>query len=91
MNAQSSKILERILKAFANKRRIEIVRFIRAKREANVSEIADSVKLSIKATSKHLGILSAVDVLEREQRNVQVFYRIAGGIPETGKKILSVF
>ena len=88
---QPSKTLERLLKAFANKRRIEILRYIRARREVTVGEVAEAIKLSIKATSKHLGILSAVDVLEREQRNVQVFYRVASSLPEASKKILSVF
>lgn len=66
---------ERILKALANKRRLSIVRFLR-KGEGSVGDIADEIKLSFKATSKHLAILYAANVVEKEQRSLQMFYKL---------------
>ena len=70
------KELEKSLKALANRRRLAIIKFLKERREASVGEIADHIKLSIKATSKHLVLLSANDIVEREQRSLQMFYSL---------------
>ena len=61
------KDLEKILKAFANRRRLAIVKYLKKNGEAPVSKIAGEIKLSFKATSKHLGILTAADILEESK------------------------
>ena len=71
------KELERILKALANRRRLAILRHLKQNKEAPVAELAHAIKLSFKSTSKHLGVLSAADVVEKEQRSLQMFYRLA--------------
>jgi DNA-binding transcriptional ArsR family regulator len=71
------KDLEKNLKALANKRRLAILKYLKKNREAPVGEIAHEINLSFKATSKHLGILFAIDIIEKEQRDLQVFYRLA--------------
>ena len=76
------KELERILKALANKRRLAILSFLRKKKEANVGEIAVTIHLSIKSTSRHLAVLSGVDILDREQRSSEVFYKVNALIPD---------
>lgn len=70
--------LERKLKALGNRRRLAILRYLKhhKEKEAWVGDIADEIKLSFKATSKHLAVLMAADILEREQRKMQVFYKI---------------
>jgi DNA-binding transcriptional ArsR family regulator len=68
--------IERILKALANKRRLAIAWYLKREKEATVGQIAREIKLSLKATSKHLNILHAADILEREQRGLQMFYRL---------------
>jgi len=65
---------EKILKALANKRRLAIVKYLKEKNEASVGEIADAINLSLRATSKHLSILFAVDIVERDQKSLQMFY-----------------
>lgn len=45
---------ERILKALANRRRLAILRHIRREKEARVGDIASAIRLSFKATSRHL-------------------------------------
>ena len=71
------KDLEKILKALANRRRLAIIKYLKNNREAPVGEIAGAIRLSFRSTSKHLGILSAADIIDREQRNLQIFYRLA--------------
>jgi DNA-binding transcriptional ArsR family regulator len=83
------KELERILKSVANKRRLAILKFLKRVKEASVQDIADEIHLSLKSTSKHLGILIAADVLEKEQRRLYVFYRLATEPPTVVKNILA--
>jgi DNA-binding transcriptional ArsR family regulator len=71
------KDLEKQFKALANRRRLAIIKFLKGTREATVTDIADHIKLSIRSTSKHLAVLSAQDVVDKEQRSLLVYYRIA--------------
>lgn len=71
------KELERILKALANRRRFGIIRYLKYERETSVGDIAEAIHLSLKATSKHLGILSSVDIVEKEQKSLMMFYRLS--------------
>lgn len=70
------KEIEKILKVLANKRRLQILRFVHTKKEATVTAIAAHLKLSFKSTSRHLALLYAADVLTREQRGLQMYYRL---------------
>lgn len=81
---------ERTLKALANRRRLAIVKYLKGRREASVGDIAGAIKLSFKATSKHLGLLAAADITEREQRGALMFYRLAEPQPKYAKPIISL-
>ncbi len=85
-----SKELERILKALANKRRLAILSYLKKVPEASVSEIAGEINLSLKATSKHLKILDAVDIVEKEQRSLQMYYCLSKEQISATKSILSL-
>ncbi|MES3032120.1 MAG: metalloregulator ArsR/SmtB family transcription factor [Patescibacteria group bacterium] len=80
---------EKILKALANNRRLEIVKYLKQKKEASVGDIAKHIKLSFKSTSRHLAILLGADILEKEQRNVSVFYSLAPKLVNLAKSIVS--
>mgnify|MGYP001596702845 FL=1 len=82
--------LEKILKALANRRRLAIVKFLKKQGEKSVGDIAHEIDLSFKSTSKHLGVLSAVDIVDREQRSLQMFYRIAKNQKPATKHIISL-
>jgi len=69
--------LERPFKALANRRRLAILRLLSNRREASVSAIASAIKLSLQATSKHLRILAAIGIIEREQRRRNQFYHLS--------------
>lgn len=88
MNTIGHKELERILKALANRRRLAILQFIHKKKEVSVGNIAEAIRLSFKATSKHLAVLSGADVLEKEQQGTRMIYRLATNMPEPARKIL---
>ncbi len=84
------KELERILKALANKRRLAILSYLKKVPEASVSEIAGEINLSLKATSKHLKIMDAVDIIEKEQRSLQMYYCLSKEQTFVSKSILSL-
>lgn len=80
------KKIEKVLKAFANRRRLEILQFIKEREKASVGEIAHKISLSFKSTSKHLGVLFSADLIEREQVGLQIFY----SIPSDGQRIVAL-
>lgn len=79
--------MERVLKALANRRRLAIVKFLKREGEATVGDIAEAINLSFKATSKHLNILHAADLVEKEQRSLSMFYRLSSQFKSIIKQI----
>ena len=77
--------MEKILKSIANRRRLVILNCLQGKRELPVGNIAKQIKLSFRSTSKHLSILYASDLLDKEQKSILMFYRLNS----KGRKILS--
>ena len=84
------KDLEKQLKALANRRRLGILKHLRGNREAAVGELARAIHLSFRSTSKHLGVLMAAGILEKEQRGPQVFYRLTDTHTSVVKHTLSL-
>ena len=84
------KELEKILKALANKRRIAILKYLKHVNKASVGEIASKIKLSFKATSKHLLILFNVDILEKEQESLTMIYFLSKNNHPIVSKLLSI-
>ena len=83
--------LERGLKVLANRRRLAILNLLRKKKEANVGNIADAIRLSFTSTSKHLTMLERAGFIEKEQRSVSVFYRLAPDAPRILATLLDMF
>lgn len=84
------KEIEKSLKAMANRRRLAILKYLKHNREASVGEIAGAIKLSFRATSKHLGILAAADILDKEQRSLAVYYRLASPLSHTARTVIQL-
>jgi len=80
--------LERIFKGLANQRRLAIIRLLAKEGEFTVAEIARRIRLSFTATSKHLGILYRLDILDRRQKSLMVFYRLANNPPRLLQQVL---
>ena len=79
--------IERVLRALVNVRRLAILKYLKKEKEATVGEIAKNINLSFKATSKHLGILANADILQKEQRSLQMWYRISSKLHYLAKYI----
>lgn len=84
------KELEKPLKALANRRRLAILKYLKQNREAPVADIAGAIRLSFKATSKHLAVLAAADLVERDQRSLQMFYRVAPNPGSAARHIVAL-
>ena len=84
------KELEKNLKALANRRRLAILKYLKENHEAPVGDIAAEINLSFKSTSRHLGVLAAADIVEKNQQSSQVFYRIASPSKSAARYIVSI-
>ncbi len=84
------KELEKSLKALANKRRLAIVKYLKSRNGASVGKIAEEIKLSFKATSKHLTILANANILEKEQQSLYVVYTLTSSPRPEVKHVLSL-
>ncbi|OGG72697.1 hypothetical protein A3A38_00735 [Candidatus Kaiserbacteria bacterium RIFCSPLOWO2_01_FULL_53_17] len=81
---------EKIFKALANRRRLAVVRYLQKESVATVGDIAHEIPLSFKATSKHLGILFAANIVEREQVSLNMNYRLVQPLHSVTKTALSL-
>ncbi len=86
----NTKKAEKILRALANARRIEIVKFLKRRKVAIVGEISEAIKLSFKSTSRHLTVLSSAGILDREQQSLFVHYRIASPMSSLSKAVYTL-
>ncbi|TSD06157.1 MAG: hypothetical protein Greene07147_16 [Parcubacteria group bacterium Greene0714_7] len=86
----NEKELERVLKASANRRRLAIIKFLKKQKEASVGDIATEIKLSFRATSKHLALLTHAGIIDREQRGLQMYYSIISNLPEVARRIIAL-
>lgn len=82
------KAYEKILKALANHRRLEIIKFIQSKRRVTVGNISAHIKLSFKSTSKHLAVLFGAGIVEKEQKDLSMFYSIAEPLPKIARQVI---
>ena len=73
--------LEKVFKALANKRRLAIVKYLLSHKSASVGEIAEFLKLSIAATSRHLRQLANADLVSTEQVSTVVNYSLSKEAP----------
>lgn len=81
---------EKILKAHANRRRLTIIAYIQRRGSVNVGGIAEAIKLSFKATSKHLAVLYAAGIVEREQVNLTMNYSLTQPLHPITRTALSI-
>lgn len=79
------KDLEKIHKALANRRRLAILRHLKRRPGMSVGDISEAISLSFKSTSKHIAALSSAGLVEREQINLTMHYRISSQLPPTAK------
>ncbi|MDZ4227398.1 MAG: metalloregulator ArsR/SmtB family transcription factor [Patescibacteria group bacterium] len=83
--------IERQLKVLANRRRLSILNLLRKRKEADVTAISEVIRLSFTSTSKHLTMLERAGFVEKEQRSLNVFYRLSKDAPKITRSILAMF
>lgn len=84
------KNLEKFFKALANRRRLAIIKVLSKNKELQVAVIAEKINLSFTSTSKHLRILHQLDILDRRQENLVVYYRLANPLPSIIKQLIPI-
>ncbi len=84
------RILEKELKALANRRRLGIVKYLKKSHKVSVSDIAKEIKLSFKSTSRHLAVLLAAGIVERDQYSLNAFYSLNPVLKAASKHIVSM-
>ncbi|MDO8552780.1 MAG: metalloregulator ArsR/SmtB family transcription factor [bacterium] len=82
--------LERQLKVLGNRRRLAILNLLRKRKDVNVSDIADAIKLSLTSTSRHLIMLERMGFVEKEQKSLNVYYRITSTPADTLRDVLKL-
>ena len=81
---------EKVLKALANARRLEIIKYLKKQKEATVGDISTHLKLSFKSTSKHLGVLFATDIVVKDQRSLAMFYSLSTTLPRMARAVINL-
>ena len=81
---------EKTLKALANRRRLQIIKYIKDQKQATVTDIAEHIKLSFKSTSKHLAILFGAGIVDKEQKNLSMFYSVVEPLPKIAKQVIDL-
>lgn len=81
---------EKILKALANRRRLQILKYLKDKKIATVTDIAGHLKLSFKSTSKHLAVLFGAGIVDKEQKSLSMFYSIIEPLPKLAKQVIDL-
>lgn len=80
---------EKTLKALANRRRLKILKYLSGNRRASVTELAGYLKISLKATSKHLAVLKSADLVDSEQVSLSIFYGLSSSLPKIAQEVIS--
>ena len=81
---------EKTLKALANRRRLQIIKYLKDKKTATVTGIAGHLKLSFKSTSKHLAVLFGAGIVDKEQKILSMFYYLAESLPKPAKQVIDL-
>ena len=80
-----------IFKALANTNRLHIIKILAKSKPLNVSDMSEKLNISLKATSKHLILLSNLDVLESKGKNGHIWYFLNPDMQNDIKKAISLF
>jgi DNA-binding MarR family transcriptional regulator len=73
---QNYRLLERIVKGFANHRRIQILYLLKKAPELSVFEIAGSLRMNLKTMSSHLQRLAIAGLVMKRSDGFSVRHRL---------------
>lgn len=75
---------ERIIKGFANHRRLQIIELLEREPELSVSNISDKLKIGYENTSDHIRKMAIAGLVLKKNRGVEVVHKLS----PRGKDIL---
>jgi len=81
----------RIFKSFANENRLSIVKFLSAKGPKSVTDIAQHLDISFRATSRHLILMERFDILRSKGSVGHVFYFLNDEMPDDIRTVMKLF
>ncbi|MBU2579209.1 winged helix-turn-helix domain-containing protein [Patescibacteria group bacterium] len=79
-----------IFRTLSNINRLKIIKLLINGRKINVTDIAEYLGISFKATSNHLALLKNLDILEAQGTAGHVFYSFNQQLPKDFQKIIEV-
>jgi ArsR family transcriptional regulator, arsenate/arsenite/antimonite-responsive transcriptional repressor len=79
-----------VFRALANINRLKIIQMLSRGHKMNVSDIAEELNISFKATSNHLAMLKNLDVLESQGTAGHVFYSLNPRLPKDFHRIINL-
>ena len=77
-----------IFRALANINLLKIIKMLSGGHRMNVSDIAQTLKISFKATSNHLAMLKNLDVMDAQGTAGHVFYSLNPHMPRDFSKVV---
>lgn len=81
---------EKQLKALGNRRRLAILKYLHGVTMASVGDIAAEIKLSFKSTSRHLAVLRAAEIVDKEQQGLVMYYHLSKPTSNLTKLVLAL-
>jgi len=82
--------LEKYLKVLGNKKRLQMLMYMKKQRGGTVDEIADSINSKKQATSQHLRILKLAGIITHKKRGLFVTYRLSLNQDKAVKQVLGL-
>ncbi len=79
-----------VFRALANINRLKIIKMLADGRKMSVTDIAENLGISLKATSNHLALLKNLDVLEAEGTAGHVFYSFNNNPPKDFRRAVAL-
>ena len=76
--------LEKIVKGFANHRRIQILELLKKEPELSVSEIAGKLKINFKTASEHIRRLTIAGLVLKRSDGISIRHKLT----ERGERVL---
>jgi DNA-binding transcriptional ArsR family regulator len=80
-----------VFRALANINRLKIIKLLSKGETLTVTNLAEELKISLKATSQHLRILHNLDVLESVGTQGHVIYSLSKNLPSDIKDSIRLF
>lgn len=79
-----------IFRGLGNPNRLRILKIIENDKNLSVSDLSTKLRITLKNTSRNLGILLNLDLVEFEGKHDRVYYRLNPRLAEDVAKILKI-